>query len=334
MGSRTAKMMRRVKMEIALDTLIELFTATKQTEGRSRNTVDWYRRMLTRFAKFMDNGSGAKLKDVTLDNARAFVAALQQQTTRCADHPMKAEVEGKLSPNTIHCYVRALKAFSTWLHEEGFTSKLIFARLKRPKVAQPVIEILSEQEIRSIVAIINPKSFLGSRLNVIVLLLLDTGIRASELCGLTLENTHLDDGYIKVVGKGNKERIVPFGAATKKAILHYLHTFRPEPVHDGIDQLILSIDGTPLTYSGLSQVVRRLGQKAEVPRLHCHLFRHTFAVHYLMNGGDVMTLRLMLGHSTLDVTLVYMHLAEAHVQVQHHKFSPVDRLGISVRGRR
>lgn len=321
-------------MEIELDTLIDLFTATKQTEGRSKNTVDWYRKMLGRFVKFLNEMGSAKLKDVTLGNARAFIAELQQQTTRFAGHPLKEEVEGKLSPNTIHAHVRALKAFSIWLHEEGFTNKPVFERLKRPKVAQPVIEILSDQEIRDLVAAISPKSFLGARLNVIVLLLLDTGIRASELCGLTLENTYLEEGYIKVVGKGNKERIVPFGAATKKAILYYLHTFRPEPIHEGIDQLILAIDGTPLTYSGLSQIVKRLGQKAGVPRLHCHLFRHTFAVRYLMNGGDIMTLRLMLGHTTLDVTQVYMHLAEAHVKIQHHKFSPVDRLGISMRGRR
>jgi integrase/recombinase XerC/integrase/recombinase XerD len=136
----------------------------------------------------------------------------------------------------------------------------------------------------------------------ILLLLLDTGIRASELCGLTLDNTHLNEGYIKVCGKGNKERIVPFGATTKKAIMRYLHAYRPEPATNAVKALILTFDGLEMVYAGLSQVIRRLAATAEIPRLHLHLFRHTFAVRYLMNGGDIMTLRLILGHTTLEVT--------------------------------
>ena len=83
-----------------------------------------------------------------------------------------------------------------------------------------------------------------------------------------------------------------------------------------------------LPHIGLSKAIKRLGHTSGITRLHAHLFRHTFAVNYLMNGGDVMTLKLILGHTTLDVTQIYMHLAEAHVKVKHERFSPVDRLGI------
>jgi integrase/recombinase XerC/integrase/recombinase XerD len=196
-----------------------------------------------------------------------------------------------------------------------------------------MIEILSDREIARIIQHINPNCFLGARLYLMVLLLLDTGIRASELCTLTLDNTFIEENYIKVTGKGNKERIVPFGATTKKALIRYATTWRPEPVHSDVNELILSVEGRPLSYSGLSHALKRLGQRAGVPRLHAHLFRHTFAVRYLMNGGDVMTLRLMLGHTTLDVTQMYMHLAEAHVKVQHSRFSPVDRLRLGRRRR-
>jgi integrase/recombinase XerC/integrase/recombinase XerD len=168
----------------------------------------------------------------------------------------------------------------------------------------------------------------------IVLVLLDTGIRASELCTLTMENTFLTEGFLKVRGKGNKERMVPFGALTKKALLKYLHSYRPEAQSDDQRELFLSIEGTPLSYNGLALLIRRLGSNSDVPRLHPRLFRHTFAVRYLMNGGDIMTLRLILGHTTLEVTQLYMHLAEAHIQVQHHKFSPVDRLDIGKRRKR
>ena len=321
-------------MELTLPTLIDLFITTKQTEGKSPRTLNWYRDKLIHFARYLGNGSEAKLKDLSLDDARSFIAWLQNKPCRYSDHPLQPEKQGGLSPYTIHGYVRALKAFSSWLYEEGFTRRNLFARLKRPKVPQPVIQILSDEEIAAIIKAINPNCFLGARLYVMVLLLLDTGIRASELCTLTLDNTFVDEDYIKVEGKGGKERIVPFGATTKKALLRYIHTFRPEPAYEGINELILSVEGTPLTYSGLAQAIKRLGRRAGVPRLHPHLFRHTFAVRYLMNGGDVMTLRLILGHTTLEVTQMYMHLAEAHVKVQHHKFSPVDRLGIRVRSRK
>ena len=314
-------------MEMTLLTLIDVFVATKQTEGRSINTIVWYKKRLIKFAAWL-GGEAARIKDLTLTNARAFVAALQSREERYVNHPFKPPEKGGLSPHTIHGYVRVIKAFGAWLEEEGFTNKHPFLRLKRPKLPQSMIQILSDEEIKNILDCINPKSFLGARIRTVVLLLLDTGIRASELIGLTMGNTDVNAGTIKVVGKGNKERIVPMGATTKKALLRYMVTWRPEPVFDDIDQVILSVDGTPLTYCALGHMIKRVGEKAGVPRLHAHLFRHTFAVRYLMNGGDVMTLRLILGHATLDVTQMYMHLAESHIKIQHHKFSPVDRLRI------
>ena len=165
----------------------------------------------------------------------------------------------------------------------------------------------------------------------ITLLLLDTGIRASELLGLKLDDVYLNEDKIKVWGKGSKERIVPLGTTAKKALLRHILSSRTDSEED---QVFLSANGTPLTYNGLAHMIKRLGEKAGVPRLHAHLFRHTFAVKYLMNGGDLMTLRLILGHTSLEVTQMYMHLAESHVKVQHHKFSPVDRLGLGRRKRR
>ena len=186
-------------MEITLPTLIDLFITTKQTEGRSPRTLEWYRDKLGQFARFKGNGSDVPLKDLHLDDARAFIASLQSRDTRWNNHPYQLPVEGGLSPYTIHAYVRALKAFSTWLHEEDFTKHNLFARLKRPKLPQPMIEILSDQEIADIIGAINPNRFLGARLYVMVLLLLDTGIRASELVGLTVDNTFINEDYLKAV---------------------------------------------------------------------------------------------------------------------------------------
>jgi integrase/recombinase XerC/integrase/recombinase XerD len=314
-------------------TLIDLFIVSKQIEGRSAKTLTWYRANLERFAGFMTNGHEATLSQLSLDDARAFIAHLQGRTTRYDGHQMRRVQEGGLSPHSVHAYVRTLKVFGNWLCAEGYVRSHPFERLKPPKLPETMIEILSDDEILALIGAVNPNSPLGARMHAIVLLLLDTGIRATELCNLTLDHTNLKDGSIKVRGKGNKERMVPIGGATKKSLMRYIQAFRPEPLHDGVSQVFLSDDATPLTYTGLSQALRRLGKAAGVNRLHAHLFRHTFAVRYLMNGGDIMTLRLILGHTTLEVTQMYMHLAEAHVQIQHHKFSPVDRLGIGKRRR-
>lgn len=328
----TTDILRREKMDTALPTLIDLFAATKKTEGRSNKTVSWYQQMLHRFHSFL--GEDATIKDVTLPNARAFIAYLQEKTTRWEDHPISPTQEGGLSPHTIHAYVRTIKVFGSWLAEEGFVGVSPFLRLKRPRLPQPVIEILSDEEIETLIREINPNSRQGMRMYLTVMVLLDTGIRASELLGLKLEDIDMTNQQFKVRGKGNKERIVPFSQTVKKVFLRYVNTWRPETDDDQNDYLVLSMDGSRLTYSGLSHMIKRLGVSVGIPRLRAHLFRHTFAVKYLMNGGDVMTLKRILGHTDLQVTQAYMHLAEAHVQVQHGRFSPVERLNLKEINRR
>ena len=334
MAGKTASSVAKTWAKTPLTTLIDLYIVSKQIEGRSDKTLTWYRANLERFASFMTNGHEPTLGEVSIENARAFIAHLQGKATRYEDHQMRPVKEGGLSPHSVHAYVRTLKAFGNWMSEEGYVKGHPFERLKPPKLPETMIEILSDDEIMSVIRTINANSPLGARMYAIVLLLLDTGIRATELCTLTLDNTNLQEGYIKVRGKGNKERMVPLGGATKKAMMRYIQAFRPEPVGREANVVFMSDDATPLTYSGLSQALRRLGKAADVDRLHAHLFRHTFAVRYLMNGGDIMTLRLILGHTTLAVTQMYMHLADAHIQVQHSKFSPVDRLDIGSRRRR
>ena len=320
---KTRELLRRERMEIKLSILLEQFVATKRVEGCSAKTVSWYENMLGRFLRFVGD---VTIAEFGLDLARRFIASLQNQEQRYEEHPFSKPKDGGLSPHTISCYARSLKTFSRWLMDEGYTKHDVLARLKKPRLSQPMIEVLTNEEISDLLASINPNTFLGARLYAVVLLLLDTGLRASEVCSFTLDNTDLTNGTVKVVGKGRKERIVPFGAGTKKALLRYLTTFRPESISN---QFFLSVDGEALSYNALKMMIQRLGKRAGVGRVHLHLFRHTFAVRYLTNGGDVMTLRLILGHTTLAVTQQYLHLADQHIRIAHSRYSPVDRLGIT-----
>lgn len=325
MASRTSEILRREKMDTALPTMIDLFVATKSTEGKSSKTTEWYRFMLLKFADFV--GAEATIKDFTLNNARSFIAALQGRTERYSDHPLIPVKKGGLSAYTIHGYVRSLKVFAAWLLDEGFTNTNVLLKLKRPKLPETMIEVLTDEEIQRLIDCANPNCFLGARLHAIVHLLLDTGIRADELLTLTLDNCDLKGDKIKVTGKGDKDRIVPIGAATKKTLLRWLTSWRPQ----GCYHVFTNVDGEPLSYNGFSQVIRRLGIRAGVPRLHAHLFRHSFAVRFLVNGGDVMTLRLFLGHEDIQTTQMYIHLAESQLKVQHQRFSPIDNLKLKKR---
>ena len=246
-------------MNLEISALIDLFAATRLTEGRSKKTVEWYRYLLGQFAEFTSSDRTARLSEISIDDARDFVASLQKRTTRFENHPFAPPREGGLSPHTIHAYVRALKAFSSWLGEEEFTHGDVFSRLKRPKLPSPMIEILSDEELKGLFSVINPNCGLGSRMYAIALVLLDTGIRASELCTLTLDNTHIDEDYLKVQGKGNKERIVPFGTTTKKALLRYVSVWRSEPFDQNNDELFRSVEGTLLSYDALRQAIKRTG---------------------------------------------------------------------------
>jgi site-specific recombinase XerD len=153
------------------------------------------------------------------------------------------------------------------------------------------------------------------------LVLLDTGIRASELLSLTVKNLDLSHSEMKVKGKGNKERVVPFGPTTKKALM--LWTLKH---HKESELVFHGFEGEPLTYTALAHLLKRLGEKAGVPRLHAHLLRHTCALRWLMSGGDVVSLKNLLGHIEVSTTSLYLHMASKDVQLKHQQFSPVETL--------
>ena len=161
-----------------------------------------------------------------------------------------------------------------------------------------------------------------------ITLFLDGGLRLSELINLRTGDVHLEQRYVKVMGKGSKERMVPFGAACQKALLHYYHHFRVEPAHAGVDSFFLTLDGYPLTETAIKSLMVRLAKASGIPRLHAHLLRHTYATCFLMNGGDVFLLKQNLGHSTLAMVEVYRHIASREAALLSEPFSPLDRMNL------
>ena len=159
--------------------------------------------------------------------------------------------------------------------------------------------------------------------------MLDTGIRLSELCDLRFEDAHVEEGYLKVMGKGRKERVVPIGASAQKVLWRYIIHFRPEPMVKLDDCLFFTLDGKPLHTNAVKLLIKRWGKKANVPRLHAHLCRHTFATNYLIHDcGDVFRLQQILGHTSLEMVRRYVHYASSQIMINSKSSSPIDHMGI------
>ena len=158
--------------------------------------------------------------------------------------------------------------------------------------------------------------------------MLDTGLRVNELINLMMDNVWLEEGLIKVLGKGNKERLVPIGKQIRKLLWRYITRYRPEPARPNLNNLFLNRDGRPLTKNRVDSLMKRYGKMAGLTGIRCspHTLRHTFAINYLRNEGDVFSLQKILGHSSLEMTRRYCELANVDVKKVHATASPVDNL--------
>lgn len=333
MSRKTEGLLKRERMEVTLPILVEYYATSKQVKGCSKKTLLGIRSNLAKFLRFLEGRHHSlRLSDLSIHDARAYVAYIQGTITKYEGHKLTpAHPNSTYSPETVHTHVRALRGFSVWLEKEGYTKTPIFDLLDLPKLPKKKIDVLSPEEIQQIMNAIQPNSFKGARVCAMVLLMLDSGIRASELIGLKLSNVDWNRGVFKVFGKGSKERFVPLGATAKQALLKYVQVFRPKPARDDIDNVFLSLDGYALTVNALTHIMRRLGKNAGVPRLHAHLLRHTCGVQYLIVGGDTKSLQMFLGHASPTMTHHYEQFKDEHVMAQHRKFSPVDALGITYR---
>lgn len=205
-----------------------------------------------------------------------YVTALQTRERKWVAHPNRPAAEARLSPFTVRKEVKILRGFGTWLAKEGYDNP--FAGLEIPKVPKYVVDVLTDQEIETILNKINPNTTVGARLAAMVLLMLDSGLRIGEVAMARLGRLDIERRQLKVMVKRQKERIVPFGVRCAQAILRYLHLHRAEPMRPEYDNLFLSLDGMPMTRNSLAGVLGRLKKASGVRRLPVHLFRHTFAV--------------------------------------------------------
>lgn len=316
------------KKSYKLSELIAYYETCNKAEGKSNKTVSWYSDNLQRFRKYIiSSQQNENINSIDTKVLREYIIYLMTRK-RFENHPHTPPTDEPLSTSTIHGHVRTLRAFSNWLLRENLTETNVAAGIKPPRVVKKVISTLSDEEIFCILHTFNSAISSQNRNRVIFMVLLDTGLRIGELVNLKLTDIQIDEGLMKVLGKGKKERIVPIGNKAQKALQSYLFRYRPQPAYSGIENAFLSTCGTPMTENSVKLMFTKLAHGSGVQRLHAHLCRHTFATRFLLNGGDVFTLQQILGHSSLEMVRNYVNLASNHIAMQHHKYSPLDRLNL------
>jgi integrase/recombinase XerC/integrase/recombinase XerD len=311
-----------------LPDLINYYELCNRAEGKSPKTITWYTANLRRFYIYLKNRHlPDSIGELDIMLLREYIIYLLK-SNKYEHHPHTPIQSDLLSTSTVHGHIRTLRAFFGWLVREGISETNIAKDLKPPKLVKKVVSILSDEEIVTILNTLNLHNHSQVRNKTIFILLLDTGLRIGELINLKMEDVHLNDGYLKVIGKGKKERMVPMGTKAQRELQRYIFRYRPKPAYTSINNVFLSVYGKPLTENSIKLMFARLARISGVNRLHAHLCRHTFATRFLINGGDVFTLQQILGHSTLEMVRNYITLASSHVAIQHQRYSPMDRISL------
>ena len=314
------------KCSKTISELITYYELCNNAEGKSPKTVSWYTEILSLFSRYLSERQySVEIGSIDIHLLREYVLHLQKRTKTRAGN----KITGRLSPVTVGCHVRGLKAFFNWLYREDITATNLAENLKVPKAPSVLISVLSDDEIRKILGVLDPSIGNGFRDSVIFMCLLDTGLRLSELLGLKMEDINMEQGLLKVMGKGAKERIVPMGVQSRRAMQRYIFQHRFKPIKPDETHVFISSYGLPVTVNSIKLAFSRISIRANIPRLHAHLCRHTFATRYVSNGGNIFSLQLILGHSSLEMVRRYVSLSNANIALQHQRFSPLDCIEVA-----
>ena len=246
-----------------------------------------------------------KLKDVSVQNLLYYI--------------IKRKEDG-CSELTIAKDISALRAFGDYLERKGMWSENPAMELDKPKAARNLPKVLSIEQIDSLLDSIDKTSLSGKRDDALFELVYSCGLRISEVCTLKLANLHLEERLILVHGKGDKERLVPFGDRAYEKLLIYLQEVRPELVKERIvAEVFVNYRGEAISRKGVWKRFKELealsGVEAKV-----HTLRHSFATHLLQGGADLRSVQEMLGHSDLSTTTIYTHVTDKQLEEAHEKY--------------
>lgn len=315
----------QAQIDLTLTQAIEGYLLAAEARRLSPNTIADYSNTFRKFQSFLAAadaaGSNLPLSAITADHIEEFLVS-----------------QDTVSNKTLLNYHTSLSALYTWLLKEGIATANPMHTIERPTPEQRAIIPLTEPDIRLLLDAAGKSASytrpgkaacanhqppqLVERNRAIILLLLDTGMRASELANLCIHQLDLRNRQVRVFGKGAKERLIPLGARTGQALWRYISSYRKDATAG--DRLFVTLTGSELDRSQLLKTLTRLGQRAGVTNCNPHRFRHTFSINYLRNSGDPWTLQILLGHTTMEMVRRYLAIAQSDLTAAHRRASPVD----------
>jgi integrase/recombinase XerD len=304
-----------VQNRITLSQAIEGYFIAAHARRLSHHTLSDYDNTFRKFEAFL--GNDPPLAEISAADVREFLGSLDG-----------------LSAKTMCNYHVGLSALWTWATKEGLADCHVVRLVTPPRPEKRDVIPYTERDIKAMLNACDssePYTRPGKRKcthrratalrdRAIITLLLDTGVRASELCDLRLSDVDLKNHRIRVMGKGRKERLLPVCPRTAQVVWRYLAT---RPNARSAEFLFTTGEGSQIQRNSTRQILKRIGDRAGVPGVTVHRFRHTFAITFLRNGGQMLALQRMLGHSTLEMVTRYLAIADADIERAHQDASPV-----------
>tara|TARA_B110000037_G_scaffold28524_1_gene33908 strand:- start:1640 stop:2536 length:897 start_codon:yes stop_codon:yes gene_type:complete len=282
----------------------------KIERGMSEHTVNNYSLDVQKLVQYLEvHDMSLSPLQITSEDIQSFIYKMAKE----------------INPRTQSRLISGLRSFYDYLIFDNYCTSNPLERIEAPKIGRKLPDTLSVNDIDRIVATIDLSSPQGERNRAIIELLYSCGLRVSELTALKISDLFFDEDFIKVTGKGNKQRFVPIGALTQKYINLYKDHVRVQmkietPFND---TLFLNRRGKQLSRAMIFTIVKKAAEEADIQKnISPHTFRHSFATHLLENGADLRAIQMMLGHESIATTEIYMHVDKSHLKEVVHKFHP------------
>ncbi|WP_194755823.1 site-specific tyrosine recombinase XerD [Aliidiomarina indica] len=276
-------------------------------QGVSQHTLSAYRSDLTHFARWLQQ-SAIPLEQAAVSHIESYLSHLHDQ--------------GR-NPRTLARFLSAARKFYGWLLHEQIRSDDPTNHVRTPKQPRSLPKSLSEEAVSALLAAPDSESALGLRDKAMLEVLYASGLRISELVQLQMNQLSVRQGLVRVIGKGDKERLVPLGEEALHALERYLRYGRPELLVKPVDVVFLSTRGTQMTRQTFWHRIRQHSRTAGLPDdVSPHRLRHAFATHLLNHGADLRALQMLLGHADISTTQIYTQVAKARLKQLHAAHHP------------
>ena len=301
-----------------MDGLVQEYLAYLSIErGSSPKTIEAYGRDLRDYRGFLKKKGVSDIASVSRDDIIGYESDL---------------IERGYAPASVERRISVLKGFHRFLVREGHTTKNPTDSVRLPKVPSTLPDVLSIAHMDTLLSQPFDKGSRGVRDQAILEILYGCGLRVSELIGLDLGDLFLDEGFMRVVGKGSKERVVPISGVAQGCLGQYLEDARPhlaKPYAKPTSAVFLNARGGRLTRQSVHGMVARAGRCIGVANLHPHTLRHSFATHMLEGGADLRVIQEILGHSDISTTQIYTHVDRSHIRAEYLNAHPRARSATS-----